>query len=390
MPTTYKPSQLLALLQQRLADNNTEDIYPRDMRDVLQPLLEAQTYNSRRGVTILTEDLTDLYATDSRLLVINQTAWVKHFWLKGAYDPATDRTSTQLRLVEDSLGPVACWINDDLEMEYRHTGRWVRMTGTETEIVDSYPIYDPAQPVQKRDKRRHRINGVWKLFEAKEAQLSTPTTTPTGRGDDPFWFAYAPEVPSFVPYLQYASPAAAMVARDAYKLTPNQLVEIQRGEQPAVRLHVLDIYTFDQGHAFVRTSSTGNLGQQQWEPCRYDLDTDQTAPRSLAPASVTAAMLASDVRATATVATVSSTVVRFTQNADYGRIYSGTFTVDTAGARPGVVVFIRLTAAASAPAAFPPAFELAGSGAYVANKKLLYAFLVGDGGTIQYTISQLA
>lgn len=98
-----------------------------------------------------------------------------------------------------------------------------------------------------------------------------------------------------------------------------------------------------------------------------------------------------DVQVTASsagVATPSGTVLAFTQDAEYSPIYSGTFTVNPAGARVGTTVFVELGAAASAPSLDASVFELAG-GAYASGKRNEYGFRVAASGKIHYVINQL-
>ncbi|HET9504172.1 MAG TPA: hypothetical protein VFO93_11570 [Hymenobacter sp.] len=84
----------------------------------------------------------------------------------------------------------------------------------------------------------------------------------------------------------------------------------------------------------------------------------------------------------------SGSVVRFTKDADYPPIASGTFTVDVTGAQRGAVVFAELGASATPPELNPDTFELEG-GAYEAGKRLSYAFRVASTGKIRYLISRL-
>jgi hypothetical protein len=80
-------------------------------------------------------------------------------------------------------------------------------------------------------------------------------------------------------------------------------------------------------------------------------------------------------------------VLAFTQDAEYAPIYSGTFTVNATGAKPGTVVFAELGAGATQPA-LPAGFELEG-GAYVPGKRHSYGFRVSASGLIRYIINVL-
>jgi hypothetical protein len=84
----------------------------------------------------------------------------------------------------------------------------------------------------------------------------------------------------------------------------------------------------------------------------------------------------------------SGSVVRFTKDADYPPVLTGTFSVDVARAVRNVVVFAELGASATPPVLDPAVFELEG-GAYEAGKRLSYAFRVASTGKIRYLISTL-
>jgi hypothetical protein len=81
----------------------------------------------------------------------------------------------------------------------------------------------------------------------------------------------------------------------------------------------------------------------------------------------------------------SGTVLKFTKTTMYPLISSGTFTVDTTGAEPGVVVYAELGPATTQPT-LGGKFELVGIGSYQAGKRLGYAFLVMPSGQIEYQI----
>lgn len=84
----------------------------------------------------------------------------------------------------------------------------------------------------------------------------------------------------------------------------------------------------------------------------------------------------------------SGSVVRFTKDADYPPVLTGTFTVDVAGARRGAVVFAELGASATPPVLDPDVFEPEG-GTYETGKRLSYAFRVAGTGKIRYLIAPL-
>ncbi len=84
----------------------------------------------------------------------------------------------------------------------------------------------------------------------------------------------------------------------------------------------------------------------------------------------------------------SGSVVRFTKDADYPPVLTGTFSVDIARAVRNVVVFAELGASATPPVLDPAVFELEG-GTYEAGVRLSYAFRVASTGKIRYIISTL-
>lgn len=90
------------------------------------------------------------------------------------------------------------------------------------------------------------------------------------------------------------------------------------------------------------------------------------------------------------VATPAGTVLVFTQDAEYAPIYNGTFTVDPAGAKVGVTVFVELGAAATAPTLDPTVFERNGSRTFQPGERNEYGFRVARSGKIHYVISPLA
>ena len=93
------------------------------------------------------------------------------------------------------------------------------------------------------------------------------------------------------------------------------------------------------------------------------------------------------LRAKINVARPSTTTIRFTQDAVYAPILGGTFALDNAGALVGTVVIAYLGPSTTAPT-IPAGYQLL-SGSYVAGRDLMYSFLVGGNGKIQYTINIL-
>jgi hypothetical protein len=87
------------------------------------------------------------------------------------------------------------------------------------------------------------------------------------------------------------------------------------------------------------------------------------------------------------VQSLTSGTIKLDKDAEYATIYSGTFTLDTTGAKVGAVVFAYL-----GPAAYPPTLPSnvqVISGAYVGGRSLMYAFKVGSNSFIQCIIAVL-
>ncbi|RZL14049.1 MAG: hypothetical protein EOO62_06515 [Hymenobacter sp.] len=76
------------------------------------------------------------------------------------------------------------------------------------------------------------------------------------------------------------------------------------------------------------------------------------------------------------------TILTFMESGTYAVISSGTFTVDTTAAEPGVVVFAELAPAATQPT-LPPQFELVGND-YQTGKRQGFAAQVMPSGQIEY------
>lgn len=152
---------------------------------------------ARLGLPLRLEDLTALSGFSQETaagptVVLGQQAFLKHAFEKDTYE-LSDRTAANYQLIEDSNGLVTAYGADGVD--FTAPARWVRTSGTLLEIAASYPVYDPAQPLEVGDRLSYAgIDGVNRLYESRAAQLAPPTTPPSGAGDDALYYAYSPVV----------------------------------------------------------------------------------------------------------------------------------------------------------------------------------------------------
>jgi hypothetical protein len=199
-PTLLTAGQFLTKWLPLFADNEFQNIRESTFRDLLSDLTTSfagwreLTSNRVRGAVYRVPFLNSLGLIPADYLLVGMLALAVNGTddataaIGGVADPVT------FQLLRDSSGAVDALPDDNPATVVRVKARWVRISGTQQQINDSFPAFvaeDHTYAVG--DPFRYTFpSGETRLFAVKVSPASFENPLPTGTSEDPWYIPFAP------------------------------------------------------------------------------------------------------------------------------------------------------------------------------------------------------
>jgi hypothetical protein len=163
-----------------------------DIIDTVKGAFSRLTGNTIRGLDQRVRNLSRRDLINASFLVVGMRCYVASNAAAGVVAGPAEYT-----LIQDSGGPLTAFIDAEPDTTDTVKARWVRSSGTATQLVASYPLFiRESHPYVAGDIVRYVLNGIPRLFQAllplPLAGAGTTNVEPTGEPTDPNWLPFAP------------------------------------------------------------------------------------------------------------------------------------------------------------------------------------------------------